>query len=271
MMPTQSLYGVPVACSWSLPLPPTEAPAVARVCRGAVGARGNVLWRTSMPEGMDVLEHAAGRALVGRACRAGIAPDRIRLRAPSRDVAEQLLLGPVAGTWLDLRGEQVLHGACVQREEGGLAILGPSGSGKSTLAQALVDAGAQLITDELVRIDDDLRVAPGPGYTRLFNAAGVKERRLTAPARTPAPLHAALILSTRFTEVVPLHGVRAVASLLDNFYTPSWHPRRQMPLRHELACRLAQHVTIYGGPARRLHPEHLAVAFARERERSRRR
>lgn len=50
-----------------------------------------------------------------------------------------------------------LHASCVQLGGAGVVLLGPSGVGKSDLALRLIDAGAQLVAD------DQLRVETGPG------------------------------------------------------------------------------------------------------------
>jgi serine kinase of HPr protein (carbohydrate metabolism regulator) len=49
-----------------------------------------------------------------------------------------------------------LHASCVQLGGVGVVLLGPSGVGKSDLALRLIDAGAQLVAD------DQLRVETGP-------------------------------------------------------------------------------------------------------------
>jgi HPr kinase/phosphorylase len=64
-----------------------------------------------------------------------------------------------------------VHGTAVAIDGRGLLLRGPPGSGKSDLALRLVDGGARLIADDLVRIE-----RRGPGLW------------VTAPAGVPAEL-----------------------------------------------------------------------------------
>ena len=92
---------------------------------------------------------------------AGVASFRLQ---PERDLievqtvcgAEGLvslpLLGPVLALWLHLKGEFVLHASAVAWEGGAYALLGDKGAGKSTTAAALLACGAQLVTDDLLRL-----------------------------------------------------------------------------------------------------------------------
>lgn len=54
---------------------------------------------------------------------------------------------------LSMRGEAVLHGSAVQVGERALAFVGASGMGKSTMATLQAAEGAELITDDLLRLD----------------------------------------------------------------------------------------------------------------------
>lgn len=92
---------------------------------------------------------------------AGVATFSLR---PERDLieveavrgAESLvslpLLGPVLALWLHLKGDLVLHASAVAWEGGAYALLGDKGAGKSTTAAALLACGAQLVTDDLLRL-----------------------------------------------------------------------------------------------------------------------
>lgn len=63
------------------------------------------------------------------------------------------LLGPVMAMLLHLRGKLVLHASAVAVGSGGAIFLGDKRAGKSTAAAALVRAGHQLLSDDVVAID----------------------------------------------------------------------------------------------------------------------
>lgn len=59
--------------------------------------------------------------------------------------------GPKAGG-IEAGGSEVVHGTAVRWHERGVLLLGASGAGKSDLALRLVERGASLVADDLVRI-----------------------------------------------------------------------------------------------------------------------
>jgi len=86
----------------------------------------------------------------------------------SIDDVSALLLGPVLGLALRLRGTVSLHGCAVAVGSHATLILADHGGGKSTLAAALARAGHQILSDDVAAITED---AAGwtvhPGYPRL--------------------------------------------------------------------------------------------------------
>ncbi len=93
----------------------------------------------------------------------------------SLDLFEVLANGFLLATVLQLRGDLVLHASAVHTTDGALALVGHSGVGKSTVATLLARAGAPLIGDDVVRVDD-------PGGTPLVRR-GSAEARLRLAAR----------------------------------------------------------------------------------------
>ncbi|NBB23608.1 hypothetical protein GVM20_00530 [Porphyrobacter sp. SLTP] len=80
-----------------------------------------------------------------------------------------------------LQGEEVLHSTVVQYRGAGLGFLGPSGAGKSTLTAHLIGCGAELVTDDMLRITENNGVhyaEPGQPRLKLFEEAAA--RHLTA-------------------------------------------------------------------------------------------
>jgi hypothetical protein len=98
--------------------------------------------------------------------------ERIRI-APCKDSSLDeivaLLLGPVFGFVLRLRGCVCLHASAVMAGSKAIAFMGPSGSGKSTLAAMLASKGLAVLTDDILplkRHPEGYFVAI-PGYPRL--------------------------------------------------------------------------------------------------------
>lgn len=72
---------------------------------------------------------------------------------------------------LMLRGEETLHATVVAIDDKAVALLGPSGVGKSTLAACLVARGAQLVTDDVLRLrfeKENAYAFCGPVRLKLF-------------------------------------------------------------------------------------------------------
>lgn len=91
--------------------------------------------------------------------------------------------GNILALCLLARHELVLHAAAVCLDKTAIAIVGSAGMGKSTLAGLLCATGAELVTDDV------LRVAPAESPTACF--AGSPELRLRPQARTISALLAA--------------------------------------------------------------------------------
>jgi hypothetical protein len=88
-------------------------------------------------------------------------------------------VGNLMACILALRGESVLHASAVAFDAAALACLGSSGMGKSSLAALLCAHGARLITDDLLRLQEDgdgWRCYPGAGQLRLRPDAAARSK-----------------------------------------------------------------------------------------------
>ena len=120
---------------------------------------------------VNVLWEPIGRCVV----RAGSADRITRVTLlPAANVPEDMLrlmvLGPILGIVLHLRGWLVLHASAVDVNGGAVAILGDAGRGKSTTAAALAAHGHRLVADDVVAIPPDGPDAPVttiPGFPQL--------------------------------------------------------------------------------------------------------
>lgn len=152
-----------------------------------------------------------------------ISPDGRRIACARRgDVDarsfEASLLNFALGASLTLRGEEPLHATVVGLSGQAIGLLGTSGAGKSTLAAFLVAEGADLVTDDMLRIafvggralahpgphrlklfDEPVRrLLPGAAARGRFSALSGKvliEPRATAARRGPSPLAALFLLA----------------------------------------------------------------------------
>jgi len=88
-----------------------------------------------------------------------------------RSVIEEvtaLLLGPVLGCALRLRGILCLHACVVRIGQQAIAIVGETGAGKSTMAAALARRGHPILSDDIAVLDDRRdRLLVQPGYPRV--------------------------------------------------------------------------------------------------------
>lgn len=187
-----AVYGLTLASD--IPLPSlveveegTAAIALARQSPAFVRARVPVV-----PEGPEdwirhaVLDDGSVYVRVEAAFEAIVAADGrradcVRLEGDSR-VFEAQLLNFVLSTALTLQGEEPLHATVLDLGASAVALLGPSGAGKSTLAACLIAGGADLVTDDMLRLvfEDGRALAhPGPYRLKLFEEPA---RRLLAGA-----------------------------------------------------------------------------------------
>ena len=89
--------------------------------------------------------------------KAGSFPDFVRAH----------LLGRVLATSLFHDGYLPLHGSAVQTREGVVAFLAPKGFGKSSMALAMVQAGASLVSDDLLPVEPSTPPLAWPGVRSL--------------------------------------------------------------------------------------------------------
>ena len=95
-----------------------------------------------------------------------------RLAGADQRAFEANLLNFVLSTSLTLQGEEPLHATVVDFGDRSAALLGPSGAGKSTLAAFLIAQGADLVTDDMLRlafVGDRALAYPGPYRLKLFD------------------------------------------------------------------------------------------------------
>lgn len=84
----------------------------------------------------------------------------------STDALHAYLLGPALSVALLHQGTEGLHAAAFELNGVAVALTGDGGFGKSTLAAHALRAGARLLTDDLLVLDDSM-ILPGPARIKL--------------------------------------------------------------------------------------------------------
>lgn len=88
---------------------------------------------------------------------------------------EANLMNFVVSASLTLQGEETLHATVIELDGCAVGLLGLSGAGKSTLAAYLISQGADLITDDMLRVafaGGTVLAYPGPYRLKLLEEAG---------------------------------------------------------------------------------------------------
>lgn len=201
-------------------------------------------------------------------------PGRIRghlLDPDGRDLMELRLLGPVLSYWLERLGVPVLHAAAVRVDAGAVGFLAHSGGGKSSLAAALIQAGAALLTDDILPVEEvDGTYLARPGYPQMRLESDTAHRFLgstdgllpISPEDTKlhvpvdafrdaaTPLAGLYIVERRPgpPEILPLPRRQAVIELVRHSFSPYLVEAAGLqPRRLDLFARLVRKV-----PVRRL-------------------
>lgn len=168
-------YGLTIASDVALPELEPAAPGAADI----LIAIGTIDMPKPSPEAATVFRfepdrqylawHAVGAFLISDVSRIDIEP------APGVDDALLAfpLLGPVMALLLHRRGLLVLHASAIAVAGTGAIFMGDKGAGKSTTASALIRAGHELLTDDVVALDFTNPDAPMivPGFPQIKLAA----------------------------------------------------------------------------------------------------
>lgn len=186
-----AVYGLTVESEFplsTLPSPQDDGRADVRILRAPPGTfagfntgASSTTWyrRELLTDGSiyfaipDVLQAIIGAD--GRAARCAPAPD-----GDPRSF-EANVLNFVLTAALTLQGDEPFHATVVRVDDRTIGLLGDSGAGKSTLAAFLLARGAELVTDDMLRIVYEAGVPMahrGPPRLKLFD----EQARLLLPA-----------------------------------------------------------------------------------------
>jgi hypothetical protein len=121
-----------------------------------------------------------------------------------------LLAGTVSAFLLALRGHVILHASAVLVDGSALAFVGQSGRGKSTVAALMCVDGAELVTDDVLRVDTGSPVTCVGGAPELRlreKAAPIVDDDPDASTRTTADDRLAFAPTVAPPESLPLAGI----------------------------------------------------------------
>jgi hypothetical protein len=259
------LFGLTVASKLALPLPIVRGPESVTVCLGAVALDGDLLHRRPGPDAFACRRRGEAVILAWPGARFAVTGERVVVDARDRAAAVLLLLHPVWSVVLAARGREALHGCVVERDGQAVAFLGRSGTGKSTAGAGLLNRGWQLVTDDLIVVDDGGNVVPGPPFVRLLPDgraaraapvdAGGKARVYPTACATAPPLAALVVFTDGVRRAERRTGAAAVDALLTQVYNPILTHPGQSARRFALACALASRLPIVAVPPRSLSAE----------------
>jgi hypothetical protein len=131
------------------------------------------------------------------------------LNGADRSVLQNYLFGQALSFALVQQGLEPLHAAAAQVDDSAIGLLGDCTFGKSTLLASFVQAGARLLTDDLLMLtlnDRECMALPGTGRIKLHPDAA---QRFLAPSTPSEPLnpHAvkrSFLLGTELVQESPL-------------------------------------------------------------------
>lgn len=186
-----------------------------------------------------------------------------------RELMELRLLGPVLSYWLERLGIPVLHAAAVRIGDGAVGFLAPSGGGKSSLAAALLQAGAPLLTDDVLPVEESagtflarpgfpqMRMEPDSARRFLGRTDGLAsispdDSKLHVPVDAfcgmATPLAGLYLVERRPgpLEILPLSRREAVVELVRHSFSPYLVEAVGLqPRRLDLFVRLVRQVPVH--------------------------
>lgn len=188
---------------------------------------------------------------------------------------EANLLNFIVSASLTLQGEETLHATVLEMDGRAVGLLGQSGAGKSTLAAYLISHGADLITDDMLRVgfDDDTMLAyPGPYRLKLLDEPGTRflpdavadghfnalsgkimvrprkeVRRRRSPSRLAALFHIGSPDDDTITAIssARLNGLELAKTLMSSAMDTRYASSRRMERQIRFAARVADLLPIY--------------------------
>ena len=231
--------------------------------------------RDSVAGGCAIVETSSGPTIrFPSACDFRLSKDLRRLRVDAQPEAEPLvpilLAGTVLAAVLSLRGHGVLHASAIHEAGWTLAIVGASGQGKSTLAALFCAAGAELVSDDLLRVEiqngrprcytgaAQIRLRPkaaalaslAPASTRVPTADGRVSLTVTSVSGPILDLDAVLVPSPSRTEPLSVRRLTkrdALVALLAYPRVLGWQTIEPVREHFAVCAALAESVPVFAG------------------------
>lgn len=221
-----SLYGLCIRSELPLSAPPASAgtgpdltvllgeelsaqagPPPGDVWANAEFGNGFGVWLTKTAGGWSLFYRQTGEFRLSADLRLATAH-----ALPGRaDILPLLLAGSVPSWVLNLHGVPILHASAVRVGHDALAFIGASGMGKTTLATLLCSVGAQMVTDDVLRLTRQNKHSlchHGTGELRLREgAAALAERFAASPPARSADQRLTLQLGSEQGEMPALRAI----------------------------------------------------------------
>jgi len=126
-----------------------------------------------------------------------------------------LLMGIILAFWLEREGFPVLHSSAIVVNEQVVAFPSHSGNGKSTLAASFLQAGAALLTDDILAIENQAG--------QFWGRPGLSQINLW-------PDQAAYFTGEKEFEIIPLDGTKQPIHI-ETFNPPGTFCQKGRPLK----------------------------------------
>lgn len=234
-----------------------------------------VALRDSVAGGCTIVETESGHTIrFPNACDFCLSNDLRSLSVDASQEAEALvpilLAGTVLAAVLSLGRRCVLHASAIHDNGWTLAIVGGSGQGKSTLAALFCAAGAELVSDDLLRVESQnrqarcytgmpqVRLRPkaaalasrAPATTRANTADGRVSLTVTSAPGPTLSLDAVLVPSPSRTEPLSVRRLTkkdALVALLAYPRVVGWQTIEPVRDHFAVCAAVAESVPIYEG------------------------
>ena len=254
-------------------LRPSEGGADLRVFAGDVPHGGDEIWRSTAPPEVNCSRAADGLVLRWPDAAFGVADDGVTVDADDPARAFERYFNPVMSLVLGTRGWTSFHAFVVQIDGLGIAVMGGSGYGKSSLGLALLGQGGLLVSDDLLALDADGIVQPGPLFVRTNTDnrsdrdPGGKARQLREAVHGPISLDLAIVISRDAEGFASVVGsAQAAGQVVKQAYSPFAASREAQRNTLHAATRIASTAPVIACERHFESPEDLAqrvLAFLR--------
>ncbi len=140
--------------------------------------------------------------------------DRLRIAAPLTDLRGEAIVRLAWAVLTERLGGVLLHASGVKRGDSAVIVCGKSGTGKSTLARHARNAGAQLLSDEIIQWLPDTEQRQG----RVWGTPFFSEADLSGGWHSAVPALACTVSHAPHEALAPWPPTEAVKVLMAQLF-----------------------------------------------------